>query len=280
MFRPMNKTLAYLVCFFVSATIFYGQEPKDRKTPSTQGDGLIISHSKKTAEELEDDTSRISFEIRLIRTTVLPLEPILVRCSFENRTNETLEVFEPKLANSLSLKLTSADGTEVTRKAFKGYINGPRSTRVLNPGETIEEFALLELGPDVLNVTGKYDLQFYLSNGSTVSSNTTTVFVNDPQSLDKEAYAFIRRNLGAEDDFFTSYQRNIANARFLLEDFADKFSGSRYYEYAVIGLSNIYGVTNQPGKAKNELLKLKSTQSELMSSFIDSRIAKLPGKPN
>lgn len=277
MLEQMNEKLAFLVCLLFLAAASHGQDPQEKKVFPAAVDDIVIQHSRKTVEELHEDTSKISFEIQLARTTLLPLEPVIVKCNFTNRTGKTLEIIEPNLANNLRMKLRSGDGTDVIRKVFNGYVNGPSATRVLNPGETIEEFVMFEPGQEIFKGPGEYELQFFVSNGSTkVQSNLTTIIVNEPKGLDKEAYDFIRRNHVSEYDFFTSYQRNIAIAKSLLEDFASKFGGSRYYEYAVIGLSSIYGVTNQPEKAKSELLKLKSPKNELMTTFIDKRLAKLP----
>lgn len=279
--KKMYIKLEVLVCLLLVTIGSYGQDPKEKKVSQPTSDEIIIRPSVKTAEQLREDTSKISFEVLLGKTDLLPLEPVLVKFNFTNRTAETLEISEPNLVKDLRMKSRSNGRTEIVTKLFNYYISGPSATRVLNPGETIQELIIFEPSEGMFKTPGEYEAQFFLDYpNERIWSNPVNIVVNEPKGVDKEAYDFIRANSLSECVLFNSNRNNIAMTKSLHEEFINRFGTSRYYEYAVLCLSNLYSVTNEPGKAKNELLKLKNTENKLMNALIEKRLATLTDAPS
>jgi len=277
----MYIKLEVLVCLLFVTIVSYGQDSKEKKVFPSTSDEIIIRPSNKTTEQLREDTSKISFEILLEKTNLLQFEPVLVKFNFTNRTDKTLEIFEPNLGRDLRMKSRSNGRTEIVTKLFNYYVNGPTATKVLKPGETIQEVILFEPREGMFKGPGEYEVQFFLAHpNEKVSSNPVNIVVSEPKGVDKEARDFIRANFLLESDLFDSTRDKILMTRSLLEEFINRFSTSGYYEYAVLSLSNLYGLTNEAEKAKNELIKLRNTQNELMNALIEKRLKALADTPH
>lgn len=264
---------------FLFSVIFYGQKQEVPFKPTDNE--VLISKSDRSSAELLEDSLKVTFEISLAKTDLLMLEPLVLNSRFSNQTNGTLEFYEPNLVNQLGMKSVLDGEVDVDRRLFSHYINKPNRIRILKPDEFVEEVVVLEPGAGLFKSAGRYDVQFFISYGDQkIWSNTLTVSVREPGGIDREARDFLRTNLASEYDLFNSSDSGMVVTQSLLERFINEYASSIYHDYAVLSLSNLYNASKQYKKAKNELLKLKGTQIELMDSLVEKRLADLPDSPS
>lgn len=274
-----KKFVIYILnCLFLFSAIFYGQKNENVFKPTDKT--VVISNSSTPSAEILENSLKVDFEISFAKNELLLLEPLLLNAKFSNQTERTIEIFEPNLINQLGMKLVFDEKIYEGRKLFSHYISRPNRTRLLNPGDYIEEFVVLEPGASLFPSVGNYEVQFFISYGENkIWSNAIAISVREPLGLDKEAYDFLLSNLGSEFDLFGSSDHDMAGTQALLEGFIKKFASSRYHDYAVLSLSNLYKINKNFEMAKYELLKLGNTHNELLNNLVKKRLIDLPDNP-
>lgn len=267
--------LEMLFVIATSSAVLCGQTVKgDGSFKPIEGE-VVFYKSKKTSDQIREDFSRLKFEIELSKANYLLLEPVVLKCSFSNPTGETLDIYRPELVNHLGMKTIRNGKSEINRNLFGINVNTAPVIQPLQPGEVIEEVLLLQPNDGLFRNVGGYEVQFFLSDlGGGLFSNSVNVMVNRPEVENEDAYNYLRSHPGSFYNLF--YTEGVDNAarQSTLETFVGKFSNSVYYEYAVLGLSNLYVATEQSEKARDQLLKIRNSQNRLFNEIVRTKLSK------
>lgn len=229
--------------------------------------GLLLASFDSNGQDM-DGGSRINPEMSLKiapdKTEYVQLEPINLRCSFTNETNEPQTTIVPDCLVDGRLFVES-DGEERFFNQLSIFtVFGPRFPITFQPSKGVEKEIVLDTRLDeFFPRSGIYTVRLAIvgPEGKFIESNSVELIIEEPKGIDKEAFDFIQKNrIYRKYPTLFAWNSTIKNkaGKILLEEFVTLYEESIYGEPAIFALGTYYRGTKQFQKAKAELEKLKS----------------------
>jgi hypothetical protein len=228
---------------------------------------VVKAQTTKVLTTPNRDFERMTFEVEVNKSIYLPLEPIVVKFGFINKTEDTLiadrpqfllesrvMVFNSKKELKIITSLSPDSGR--TRK-----VPGPLSSFQPSEFYEIEEIPLIHF--DIIE-PGHYQLKFVLySENKQIESNKISINVFAPQGIDKEAYDFLTSNGKSVSFGDLVYMKK--EGLDILKNFVKRFGHTIYGEYSIESLGNYYKFRGEFDKAQKEFEKIKFSKNPLLN---------------
>lgn len=237
-----------------------------------------LAQSSELKSEPNAGFKKLSFEVELNKTTYLPFEPIFVKFTLSNQTNNSLAIDPPEFLLHSSLKITNPQNkTILIARIMNGTGGGerlPGPIPKLQPRQFYEEEAMPAINPEVFSASGHYQLQFVLRNPyggvETIESNTVDITIKKPSGINKEAYNFLEKN--GKDIWFLKMLLEDEKGIEILKIFVEKHSQSDYGEYAIYALGNEYYLKRDYNKAQIEFEKIKFSNNKFLANMVNKSL--------
>jgi hypothetical protein len=230
---------------------------------------LCANGQTPTAIEIthRNNFEKMSFQVTLDKQSYLPLETIFAIFEFSNRTNSSLETYEPVFLRETKIKYVfNGVAGEIDPLDYAG-MPGFRPAGSMLPGKSIVEEKMLTqtVGWELVR-PGIYDLEFVLhdsSNSAFIKAPRIKLEIKNPKGINKKAFDFINEHR----DFFglSTWAILTDEQQKIMETFVNRFGNSVYGENAQWLLADSYLSEQKFDKAQLLFKRLRNSPHRIVS---------------
>lgn len=238
--------------------------------------GLIVDAQTQIGQFRE-----LTFSIKPARPSFVPLEPIPLKLTLENRTASRI-LAHPGLdfsTNYIKISIEKPNGTlvDIGQLSYVGCRCFSKNVEML-PGAKFEKFQVLNFQLDrYFNEVGQYKIKanfMSLDGNQTVISPWTTFNIAQPSGSNFAAYDFLKqqKNLSL---FLCCYDNESVQD---LKTFINIFPESAYSDYIRYLLVSHYLHQENDEKAKEQLVKLQDNKDFVYAEDVKTKLKQIVSK--
>jgi hypothetical protein len=226
-----------------------------------------------------DDVSLLSLSLSSPKSSYVLFEPVSLTFLLKNNTNrvvndQTVLGFGPNLkvlVTNENNELTEIEGSTLSGRGYLIASNVPlQPNQERSKQEIVDDNSIEKLFPN----PGRYTVRVSLFNqaNQTVTSNSVTIEITQPQGVDQQALDYIKTVLKPAE------KRNKFNDLTLVQQqFVNNFRTSVYWKYVIVKLASNYQLLGKFTEAEREFCKV-STVSFPYSEKVRKNLEKLNTK--
>jgi hypothetical protein len=224
-----------------------------------------------------DNFKDFAFEVELDKTNYVIGEPVSIRFTLRNRTDETRKTYEPSFLQESKLKVRLNGRSDVY---FPLAVGGKpiRSLSSVRSGDALtgDDILASPLTAAYFPEPGKYQIKFVLRDASgnkEIESNMVQISFENPAGIDKAAFEFMQ----AHKQYFgqSSWTDDQQEGFSLLQRFVIDYGQSVYGELAIVSLGSIYLSRGELESAKQQFEKLDDSKSSVVVRHAKRSLAEI-----